>query len=47
LGDLLNSELRFHQKYYLEDVVPTRENWEQRAIMCLFLAEFLKGEQNG
>jgi hypothetical protein len=40
---VLYTELKFKEHINLERVAPTPQNWEQRAIMCLLMAEYLKG----
>ena len=40
---VLYTELKFKEYINLERVAPTPENWEQRATMCLLMAEYLKG----
>ena len=43
VSKLLYTELGFRDCINLENEPPTYMNWEQRAIMCLFLTEYLKG----
>ena len=43
ISNLLYHDLKFPQKISLEGSYPCRDNWENRAWMCLFMAEYLKG----